>query len=375
MIRKVTGIAIVLVCAAMSLAATDSNCTAEVLGNFRVVCVADDIIKASPIVENGKVVLRTQSGLEVFDLATGKKLWSKPIATEAKFIRKPFVKNGVIYLAERLAKQKENLLAFDLLTGEKTWNKELNGSFVLTFFEPIMHEGTIYISTTHEVYALDSKTGRTIWSIGDGPFDYFLILKDSKIIAYDLNKFAFLQIDCNSGKYQTMPEAEYSFCGPGVLMKDGVKICYIGFKIPESGTEEALVCIDYESGKTYWKTSLNDNYITAKLYFYESGLYNTAYLSDLSEFILHRYDVNSGKLLWETKLDKATNDFSDICFKGDFLYWSNVDSLYCISIKDGKILSKYKGQDLGGVAIDSDKMLIAEGRKLLIVDDLKKLCK
>lgn len=370
MIRKVIGVSIVLVCAAMSSAATDSNCVPEVLGNFRVVCVAGDIIKSGPIVENGKVVLRTQSGLEVFDLATGGKLWSKSIATKVKIMRKPFVKNGVIYLAEN----RKELLAFDLLTGEKLWDKKSDGILNI-IFEPIVHKDIFYIAASRKIYALDSKTGRTIWSISDDDsrFNDVLILKDSKIIAYNLTKLAFIQIDCESGKYQTMPQADY-FGGPGVLMKDGVKICYLGMKILESGTKQAFVCIDYESGETHWKTPLSSGYFRTKLCLYGSSLYSTAHLSDLSECILHSYDVNSGKLLWKTNLDKPSSDFSSISFKGDLLYWSNIDSLYCISTKDRRILSKFKGQDLTPASINNEAMLIGEGRKLLIIDDLSKLC-
>jgi outer membrane protein assembly factor BamB len=108
--------------------------------------------------------------LYTLDGATGKVRWSAPLP-QGSLLSAPLVQNGVVYYSSG-----NLLIALNEQTGQKIWGQPVPGAGMLT--GAYLAGGIIYISSysgimesstdTRDIFALDARTGRLLWSAGPG---------------------------------------------------------------------------------------------------------------------------------------------------------------------------------------------------------------
>jgi outer membrane protein assembly factor BamB len=120
---------------------------------------------SSPAVANG-VVYINGTDLFAFDAKSGAQLWSSSILGSVN-TSSPAVVGGVVYAGGRV------VAAFNATTGAVLWSVSLGGPLSIPGDSPAVAKGRVYIgasvtsrygSTSGTLYALNARTGKTVWS-------------------------------------------------------------------------------------------------------------------------------------------------------------------------------------------------------------------
>ena len=345
------------------------------------VCTSNGIITKAPIIENGKIVLMTESGLETFELETGNRLWGYQIGEKGKY--KPLVADETIYLKA----DRRTFCAIDLETGKEIWREQVG--LMGLWFKPVVYHGKIYLATTQKVYALEPKTGKVLWSMDEGPFGMNPILMDSNLIIISKGKPSILRIDHDSGRVLWSHKLKYDyFC----TAHDSNNLYYHGFSFLEQKTENdapvcllkvdindlfeaALVCLNIDGGNILWQVPFDEKFYVAgfdlnlwknhlfvfKRRFEEMG-------SDKAKLFLHKVDASTGKTLWTVEFDNAATDIIAPVFEGDVLFFSEGNCVYALSAVTGETLSRWESEKISPVTIKNGTIFWGAGRKLFAAD-------
>lgn len=129
-------------------------------------------LAGTPTIANGVVYLALQdvtgiegtiisyeTSLNAFDLHNGSRLWqSKDYGTDTTLV--PAVAGGRLYIGTYLD-QDHNVYCLDAKTGKKIWSYLTSGAVLGT---PAVYNGTVYVgSADSTLYALDAVTGKLRW--------------------------------------------------------------------------------------------------------------------------------------------------------------------------------------------------------------------
>ena len=131
----------------------------------------------APIVANGVVYSQDlESNVQALDLASGDVLWTKKYESPSHGPNGLTVAEGHVY-----GTTNSEAFALDQETGKELWKTPLKGAVDIA---PISNQGTVYASTVPEtpnaeyeagavgiLFALDAKTGKTLWEFDTVPKD------------------------------------------------------------------------------------------------------------------------------------------------------------------------------------------------------------
>ena len=131
----------------------------------------------APIVANGVVYSQDlESNVQALDLESGDVLWTKKFESASHGPNGLAVADGHVY-----GTTSSEAFALDQETGKQVWSVPLKGPVDMA---PNVSDGTVYVSTVPEntraeyeagavgtLYALDGKTGKTLWKFDTVPKD------------------------------------------------------------------------------------------------------------------------------------------------------------------------------------------------------------
>ena len=121
---------------------------------------ADSDLSPPPPVVGGVVFVEDLDNLYALDAATGKELWrSEPLYFS--------VSGESAYQGTETADGLE-VSAIDGWSGEKMWATNVSRSFFPLFFPLTAAGSNVYVSDDHRVHALDSTTGKLVWTLDAG---------------------------------------------------------------------------------------------------------------------------------------------------------------------------------------------------------------
>jgi len=253
---------------------------------------------STPVIVNGVVYSQDlESNVSALNLENGETIWSTKFESPSHGPNGLTVDEGHVYGATSAS-----AFALDQKTGKKLWETQLKGAVDIA---PVSNQGRVYVSTVPEtpnaeyeaglvgtLYALDAKTGKTLWEFDTVPKDLWgdpgtnsggglwyppSIDKEGNVYAGTGNpaplpgtankpwgsgrpgdnRYAdsMVKLDPKTGKliwyYQQTPHNIYDwdFQNSPVLEKVGGKEIAIG-----SGKSGWVVAIDTKTGKPVWKT-------------------------------------------------------------------------------------------------------------------------
>jgi alcohol dehydrogenase (cytochrome c) len=136
----------------------------------------------TPVIVGGVVYTQDiDSNVYAIQLSTGKLLWYTPYNDTDAGPNGITVADGVVYGATA-----HNAFALQAATGEQLWSKKIVNSSSGIDMAPGENDGTVYVSTVPGnvkhfsgaqgqaiLYALNAKTGKTIWKWNEAPTQYW----------------------------------------------------------------------------------------------------------------------------------------------------------------------------------------------------------
>jgi len=276
-------------------------------------------LKASPSIDNGKVVIGSDSGkIHAINLADGKEAWH--FDTEEPIESTALILDGVVYIGS----SDSFVYALDLETGKKKWAFETLGQ-VLGAPGYTRNDGKLVIlagSYDFFLYGIDAATGKKLWSyetenyINGGP-----ALSNNWVVfgGCDENLHVVSAID---GKpVRKVPAGSYIAGSPAL---EG-KRAYVG----HYGSK--VVCADLEKGEILWEFTDRDF-----PFFATPAVDDKHVVAPGRDKRVHCLNKATGEKIWSYKTRGSIDSSPVIC--GDKVVVGSDDgNLYLINLKDGTL--------------------------------------
>ncbi len=179
-------------------------------------------------VSNGNLYTQNSGGnqLNTLDGATGKVRWSVPLPQGSLF-SPPLVENGAVYFPSGYT-----YYAVHEQTGQRIWEQPIPGAGTLT--GAYINSGILYINSysiimesstdTRNIYALDARTGRLLWSAGPGYNILSLPIAQGLLLAARQHNgvYSIAGLDPRTGKvaWQAPFQCAVNHFGPKLLYPD-----------------------------------------------------------------------------------------------------------------------------------------------------------
>jgi outer membrane protein assembly factor BamB len=218
--------------------------------------------KGTPVIADGVVywvlqdVTKTdatsiyyQTSLNAFSMKTGARLWRN---TDYSFdtILTPAVADGRLYIGSYLD-QDHNVYCLDAKTGKKLWSYLTGGAVLGT---PTIANGTVYIGSQDNIlYALDAKTGALRWRF-DNSLTFFAapLIHDGVVYAPSQDGYVYA-LDEHSGALFWRAYAgvnpKTDIVGPGTLTEPVAVYRNVLF----ATTDDTLYAFDLRHGALRWR--------------------------------------------------------------------------------------------------------------------------
>ena len=158
----------------------------------------------------------------------------------------PAIADGTLYLCTR----DEAVDAIDVESGDTEWRYELDGN---GHWGPTVHDGVVYASHQHILYAIDAEEGETVWERDVFRSSFQGRVRSPRPTADGLLLRAgdeLLRIDYEDGEPTTLAEFEGMSVHSSVpaIDDDGVYIA----------SDETLYAFDSETGDELWRFDADD---------------------------------------------------------------------------------------------------------------------
>ncbi|NCN40970.1 PQQ-binding-like beta-propeller repeat protein [bacterium] len=195
-----------------------------------------------------------------------------------------------------------------------------------------LHQGRLYFGAGDgQFYALDARTGRTLWSSSikseglskptvDGNFVYFLSGNNvARALNKDTGQLAWI--------YDRQDRSNFSIRGGSQPAVDG-NFVYLGF------SDGYLVALTKSSGQVHWESNINPNArrfkdVDASPVLDDSQIYVSSY-----DGSLYCLDKSNGKMIW--KYDEG--GYEEVALQGKVVFLSTTDGKVVALDKDsGKV--------------------------------------
>ena len=225
-------------------------------------------------------------------------LWER--ATASTIQGSPILHDGVVYVGSFDGA----LYAWDALMGKLRWKRATRDS---VFATPYVYAETIIIPSTDGcVYALNRRTGRMRW-IYDARTPLFATAAVAAGVAIVGGNKSILGIDVERGTLRwTVPTG--SFFQSRAAASGGLAVL--------GGWDNALYCVDAESGRVVWKKEMGrTNGGRGRLSFYYSPAIASPTISEgrvyvcTNDGVLHCVDLATGEDVWEARAPAGGDTF------------------------------------------------------------------
>jgi len=203
----------------------------------------DDAIVSSPVVVDGVVYVGSTDGsLYALDAASGRQIWTAglgPIPSS------PAVVDGIVYVTQKSLE----LYALDAATGQELWMFEAGNLIFGSRTSPAVADGTVFAFSNFdgELHAVDIESGQQRWAF-DIPIAYseFNSLNASPAVAngtvYLSGSDALYAIDAATGQERWNVPLDWMLESSPVVV-DGIVY---------AGSQNGFYGIDAESGEVAW---------------------------------------------------------------------------------------------------------------------------
>ncbi len=218
-------------------------------------------------------------------------------------------------------------------------------------FNPIVSDGKVYfLNIKKNVYCLDEEEGKLLWKLDllkvaaqfnptrrpAGKIKYPLVKGDTLFVS---DSYAIYAIDKNSGTVRWartgMPEEHYGKSSGAMV--DGIySDPFVSDEAILYGTRNVFMSRELRNGRTLWNNSAIGSYSGFPTF------YDRYVLTQSMDFGKDRFTVfclyaDSGKIVWETVIEKPPVIYPPVVYKGN-VYIASGAKLYCLSLDGGRVL-------------------------------------
>jgi outer membrane protein assembly factor BamB len=244
---------------------------------------------ASLAVVNGRVYQNSQGKFWTLNATDGTELWNYKIGGGSS----PVVVDGVVYVGSEISNkglQCSSVVALDAVKGTKLWHVLMgNQSFNCVVSSPAVVDGVVYIGAEdNNVYALNAKNGKTIWSFltGDSVYSSPVVVDGVVYIGSgDRNVYA---LDAKTGEklwsYETGGGVGEFGASPVVV--DGV--VYVGSR------DHNIYALDASNGEKLW------SYTTGEVVHATPAVANGVVYVSSFDNNFYCLNAKTGEKLWST---------------------------------------------------------------------------
>ena len=272
----------------------------------------------SPIaVFGGWAVIGTLDGsVSKIDLATGKKIWEKPVG---HFPARAFTLSGSELFIYTINQQ---LYSLNYQTGDTNWIYDASATAKLTLRNPappLVANGKIYLGTSDgEVHTIDQSSGQLLWKVNPAYFDFrfhdvvgdMILLQNRLIVARYDGVVAALALDEDS--HRTIWKNNFSSL---TVAKLNEGILYLGSINGEVHAVEAF------SGKEIWSVSTGQT--VGSITVGEKSIF----VAGTNGRIVALSRTSLGKILWTDDVESPLFN-EPLVFDGKIYYISPLKLLY-----------------------------------------------
>lgn len=295
----------------------------------------------------------------------------------------PAVKDGKVYLVDRIDDEKDNVRCFDLNSGNELWSYAYDAAGKFSFpgsrATPTVDDRHVYtIGPLGHLHCFDVKTHRVVWKAnlledfnGDRPHwavaQSPLLYKNLLIVAPCSESVGVVAMDKDTGRvrWKSKPIGPLRYMSPYLTTIGGVETIVQQTKSETAG-------IDPKTGRVLWRYTGYNCRIPVP---------NSTPIGDGRIFITGGYNAGSQMIrvsrsgstfktekLWEIK-EIGAHVHNAILYKNHLYMLCNTnernDGLVCVDL-DGNIQWKTERDphfDKGGMLVADDRLIIVEGRK------------
>lgn len=282
-------------------------------------------ISGAVAISQGRVLVATNAGPQsrvvALDQATGRELWSKPVA--GGVTEHPAIAFNEVYVGADDGK----LYCFALVTGEPCWTSDLGAPIKGAVFSwedelvvgttgkklhavlaetgkpkwtydaggavsgaPLVRDGILYVGADdNRLHAVNPVTGRKMWAFEtEGPVRAMPLLEQKSI--YVIGSGPISALDAGTG----VPQWSYPLTGTASGGAIKAQVLYVLH--PTSGVH----AIDLRTKKAKWVQSVGKSELVGAPAVVDGVLYATS-----RDGRLHAHDATTGKALWQVELGGA----------------------------------------------------------------------
>lgn len=180
--------------------------------------------------------------LYALDAETGEARWDDPRE----------VREGIAVAEGRVVAPSDamaRIRAFDAATGDELWDQRIPGHTTSATAAPAVHDGSVYVRTHDEVFALDLETGERDWkrSVGDRAGAAPTATDDRLYVPTERRLRA---LDPSNREEVWRLEGRFRRSSPAV---DGETL-YVAGRVPEDGEHvPAVLALDAATGEERWR--------------------------------------------------------------------------------------------------------------------------
>ena len=342
---------------------------------IQVVCTTTSPITAPAIFVKEQVFLRTQSGVEAFNLNTSQCQWRFPAKTKTAVHRAIlYSADDLIFVFEGQDIRNLNLIALRCCDGQKIWQQKIEG-LVANVHSLIIQEHSLFVGTTSSLYAFHIETGKLLWktvSMGKRYSDF--TIWEGKLVARIPGSPKIVTYDTNNGNRDKVFHLEPLALDELILGKQ--KIYYVGTSFSNLVDHNppriqcdicAVTMVDF---KNLWQQPLPERwFVDGGIHLYRDNLYAVVSEPSRKNSKFWKLDATSGKPIWKSRLRSIKNMTCKVslAFYENRVFLSDGKNISFFDIATGKSTLIWQEENIQGVVVDDQKLYWPAGNRLYML--------
>lgn len=246
----------------------------------------------------------------------------------------------------------DSIRAYNKNSGQNLWKRFIAGG--VTSNAHVYH-GTVYFGAGDgHYYALDSKTGRTIWAFKVTSEGIGTPLVTAKVVYFVTGTNSVYAVDRKTGEQIWLFTREDN---SEITVRGASEPTLVGDRLYVGLSDGYLIALDKTSGKLLWQKQLNSSLrfrdVDAKPVLDDGRLYVSSY-----DGKLYCLDANTGQTIW---IDRQ-GGFNAVTIIADRVYYStSTHLLQALDKNSGQVLWEHSFDNTVGTQPVYDKGLILVG--------------